>query len=132
MNRGLGRRLALPRNAPPVMHRRSALGLDFAAAPCSGGAANCSGAAMRAITLTLSAAAAMALSACATRPEAPAAPAPVLLAPTPPPAPLPPPPEDWRDIALTPGDWTYRAETAGPVARYGAGAPAFALRCNQA
>jgi hypothetical protein len=96
-------------------------------------AGNCSGAAMRAITFTISAAAAMALSACASQPEAPAAPAPVPSAPTPPPAPPPPPPppQDWRDIALTPGDWSYRAEAAGSVARYGAGATAFALRCNQ-
>ena len=88
---------------------------------------------MRAITLTFSAAAALALSACASQPEAPAAPAPVRSAPTPSPAPPPPPlPQDWRDIALTPGDWTYRSEAAGSIARYGAGAPAFALRCNHA
>jgi hypothetical protein len=47
----------------------------------------------------------------------------------PPPPPSPPPPQDWRDIALTPGDWAYRAEPGGSVAEFGAGAPAFALRC---
>jgi hypothetical protein len=89
---------------------------------------------MRAITLTVSAAAALALSACATRPEAPAAPVPAPVAPRPPPAPPapPPPPQDWRDIALTPGDWTYASEGAVSVARYGGGAPVFALRCNAA
>jgi hypothetical protein len=88
---------------------------------------------MRAITLTVSAAAVLALSACATRPEAPAAPVPVHVPPSPPPAPpAPPPPQDWRDVALTPGDWSYAAEGAGSVARYGRGAPLFALRCNAA
>jgi hypothetical protein len=88
---------------------------------------------MRAITLG-AAAAALALAGCATRPTAPVAPAP---APPPPPAPPagpppPPPPQDWRDIALTPGDWTYRPGADGSAAEFGAGAPAFTLRCRPA
>ena len=83
-------------------------------------------------TLILSTAAALSLAACATPPAAPVAPAPAPAAPNPPPAPPPPPPAptDWRDIALTPGDWSYRSEAAGSVAQYGAGTPAFALRCE--
>jgi hypothetical protein len=88
---------------------------------------------MRATSLILSAAAATALAGCATRPEAPAAPAPAPVAQAPAPAPpAPPPPPDWRDMALTPGDWSYRAEGAGSVALFGSGAPAFALRCTPA
>jgi hypothetical protein len=88
---------------------------------------------MRAITLG-AAAAALALAGCATRPTAPAAPAPV--PPPPPPAapapPPPPPPQDWRDLALTPGDWTYRPGTDGSAAEFGEGMAAFALRCRPA
>ena len=88
---------------------------------------------MRAITLTLSAAMALALAACASQPEAPPAPAPAPPAPPPPaPPPPPPPPQDWRDIALTPGDWSYRTEPAGSVAQFGAGTAAFTLRCAPA
>ena len=92
---------------------------------------------MRAIILGTAAAAAIALASCATpgpapvaRPPAPeAAPSPP---PAPPPAPVPPPPRDWRDLDLTPGDWTYQQDGAGSAARFGAGAPAFALRCAPA
>ncbi|MEA3003998.1 MAG: hypothetical protein QOH81_2786 [Sphingomonadales bacterium] len=78
-------------------------------------------------------AATLALAGCATRPEAPAAPAPVPEAPPPPPAPpAPPPPQDWRDFALSPGDWTYRAEAAGSSASFGGAGPAFVLRCGAA
>jgi hypothetical protein len=84
-------------------------------------------------TILLGAAvAAMALAGCATRPEAPAAPVPVPQAPPPaPPAPAPPP-QDWRDVALTPGDWTYGPAAPGSAAAFGAGAPAFVLRCSTA
>jgi hypothetical protein len=74
---------------------------------------------------------ALALAGCATRETAPVAPVPVAEAPPAPPAP-PPPPQDWRDIALTPGDWTYRPGPPGPAAIFGAGAPAFTLRCDSA
>ena len=91
---------------------------------------------MRALTLGLTAVTAVALASCATQSAAPPAPAPAP-APTPPPAPVPPPPpppppQDWRDIALTSGDWTYRTEAGGPVAEFGVGAPAFILRCQLA
>ena len=51
--------------------------------------------------------------------------------PTPRPSPAPPAPQPmagWADMALTPGDWTYRAED--PTAVYGGGA--FTLRCDPA
>ena len=61
--------------------------------------------------------------------------------PPPPPAPPPvaPPPvaapasEDWRDIPLTPGAWTWRADMAGSAAGFGvAGAdPQFVVRCDR-
>ncbi|MCU6455983.1 hypothetical protein LPN01_18045 [Sphingomonas sp. A2-49] len=64
--------------------------------------------------------------------------------PAPPPTPVPvvpvaPPPvptasSDWRDWPLTPGDWTYRAEPGGSVARFGAagGDALLTLRCDRA
>lgn len=65
-------------------------------------------------------------------PPAPARPVPV---PAPAPAPAPPPPPasaDWRDWPLTPGGWSYRAESRGSVASFGsAGDPAFTLRCDR-
>ena len=86
---------------------------------------------MRALTLGMTVAA-LALAGCAAEKTAPPAPAPVPPAPPPPapPAPPPPPPaQDWRDIALTPGDWTYRPDSGGSAAAFGGGAPAFVLRC---
>ncbi len=88
---------------------------------------------MRAFLVGTAALAAFALAGCVAQSPAPVAPAPALR-PAPPPAPPPvppppPPPQDWRDIALTPGDWTYRQQPSGSVAEYGGGAPAFALRC---
>ena len=57
-------------------------------------------------------------------------------APPPQPSPAPPPPvsEDWRDIPLTPGDWSYRAIDGGSIAQFGTGGtPAvFAMRCDAA
>ena len=57
-------------------------------------------------------------------------------APVPPPTPAPPPAPpsattDWRDIALTPGDWSYTQENGAVFAISGGGA-AFTLRCNHA
>lgn len=46
-----------------------------------------------------------------------------------PPAPLPPT-NDWRDWALTPGDWRYAAAAGGSVSSYGSGATArLSLQC---
>lgn len=89
---------------------------------------------MRAITLGMATIAALTLAGCATQPTAPPAPvaAPEAPPPTPlppPPPPTPPPPTDWRDLALTAGDWAYRAEPSGSAAEFGAAAPVFTLRC---
>ncbi|HEX5183971.1 MAG TPA: hypothetical protein VFW19_12585 [Allosphingosinicella sp.] len=90
---------------------------------------------MRAYRLGTAAVLAIALAGCVPRPAAPVAPPPAPV-PTPPPAPVPPlpppappPAQDWRDIALTPGDWTYRPDPGGSIAVFGVGAPDFALRC---
>ncbi len=66
-------------------------------------------------------------------PPAPARPIPV---PAPAPAPpLPPPPaasSDWRDWPLTPGSWSYRQDSRGSVALFGAASdPVFTLRCDR-
>lgn len=55
-----------------------------------------------------------------------------LPAPSPMPAPPPPPSSDWRDWALTPGNWTYREDSRGSVALFGrVGADAeLTLRCD--
>ncbi|MHA6718130.1 hypothetical protein ACX40Y_01645 [Sphingomonas sp. RS6] len=71
----------------------------------------------------------------APRPAPPApAPAPVV-APPPPVAAAPAPVlgPDWRDWALTPGDWVYRRDARGSIAYFGVrGAQAMAmLRCDQ-
>jgi hypothetical protein len=86
---------------------------------------------MRAITLGVTLAA-LAMAGCATREPAPVAPAPRPEAAPPAPPPAPPPPQDWRDVALTPGDWVYRSEPPGSAAQFGVGAPAFVLRCDAA
>lgn len=59
------------------------------------------------------------LAGCAGKPAPAPRPAPVLR-PTPPePAPEPPAPvEDWRDLPLTPGDWSYRNGPGGSEARF--------------
>ena len=69
------------------------------------------------------------LASCAPRPAPPA--------PVPRPQPAPPraqpqlPPADWRDAALSPGDWSYRSEGGASSAAYGPpGAPAFVVRCE--
>jgi len=63
-------------------------------------------------------------------------------APTPPSAPPPPPmakpappaSADWRDWAVNPGDWRYRAIPGGSMAEYGpvGSAPLLSLRCDNA
>lgn len=70
-----------------------------------------------------------ALAGCAQAP-APAPPAPIR---TPPPAPAPAPPPvaeapDWRDLALSPGDWSYIP--GGAQAAFGGAM--FVLRCDPA
>lgn len=70
--------------------------------------------------------------ACVPKPEQPA---PQPKAPAPAPAPPAPPPAsaDWRDIALTPGNWTYGTTPEGSAARFGtAGASRFAVHCRRA
>lgn len=76
--------------------------------------------------------AALAVAGCVAKQEAPPPapePAPAAeLAPEPTP---PAPAADWRDIALTPGDWRF--DPARRVAEFGApGAPLFSLRCDMA
>jgi len=84
--------------------------------------------------LLLTATALAVLSACA----APRKPPPPVAAPPPRPAPLPPPPPpppaDWRDAPITPGEWTYRSDTAGTYASFGqlSGAAFFGVRCEAA
>lgn len=63
-------------------------------------------------------------------PSAPARPAgPPLPRPVPPPQPAS---EDWRDVPLTPGRWTYATEPGGSAARFGGGAAQFVIRCTLA
>jgi hypothetical protein len=75
------------------------------------------------------------LSACVPQPDAPPPPAQSQPA-QPPAAALPPPPPasaDWRDIALTPGDWSYGREADGSsAARFGTAGtePLFVVRCE--
>jgi hypothetical protein len=66
--------------------------------------------------------------------QAPAPVAPRPAAPTPTPTPSAPVPAAWEDRALTPGDWSYRAEAAGPVASFGSAgaAPRLTVRCDRA
>jgi hypothetical protein len=70
------------------------------------------------------------LAACAPRPAPQAAPppAPLPVAPLPPPA--SPQPPDWRDLPLSPGDWTYAQAPDGSRATFGGGL--FAVRCDSA
>jgi hypothetical protein len=79
-------------------------------------------------------AALLATASCVPKQEKPA-PEPVAQRPAPPaPAPAPPaappPAPGWEDAALAPGDWTYRADSAGSEALYGAGTPLFSVRCE--
>ncbi len=54
-------------------------------------------------------------------------------APTPTPPPAPPRSAEWRDWPLTPGAWTYRADSRGGTALYGRGSaePDFSIRCDR-
>ena len=75
----------------------------------------------------------MALACCVAPPQKPA---PRPAAPPPPPALLAAPPQqDWRDVPLTSGDWTWRAPPGeSSLAQYGVTGQAvvFALRCDLA
>lgn len=83
----------------------------------------------RAIGLSL-----LMLSACVAPQKAPPPAPPPPPAPAPAPSPPPPPPADWRDRALTPGDWRYQRTAMGGEAVYGAGTavPRLAFRCARA
>jgi hypothetical protein len=72
----------------------------------------------------------VAIAACAPRQSPPPPPAPPVAQPRPVQPPPPPPPMDWRDRALTPGGWTYRAEGNATVASFGGAS--FAVRCDRA
>lgn len=72
----------------------------------------------------------MMLAGCVAPPAAPPPP------PAPPPRPAtppPPPPTDWRDMPLTPGNWTYSPGAGRSEARYAApgAAPLFIVRCDR-
>jgi hypothetical protein len=56
-----------------------------------------------------------------------------IAAPRPAPAPVVPPAADWRDWAVTPGDWVYRVDGRGSIALFGTpGADALlTLRCDR-
>jgi hypothetical protein len=73
---------------------------------------------------------------CVAPPSAPA-PRPVPAprpAPVPPAEPAPPAAVEWQYRPATPGNWTYRADPAGPVALFGesASTPRLTLRCDRA
>lgn len=76
------------------------------------------------------------LAGCASKPTPPPEPEPRPVLPVAPPAPPPPPPppvQDWHDLALTPGEWVYREEGSGSLARFGApqGEGRFIVRCDR-
>ncbi|MEJ5976555.1 hypothetical protein WG901_07910 [Novosphingobium sp. PS1R-30] len=83
--------------------------------------------------LALAAALAAVTSACSQRVVPPPTPAPSPR-PSPAPAPLPqqqrPTSTDWRDMPITPGNWTAGTESGQPVARFAGGQ--FVLRCDRA
>lgn len=56
-----------------------------------------------------------------------------IAAPRPAPAPVVPPAADWRDWAVTPGDWVYRVDGRGSIALFGTpGIDALlTLRCDR-
>ncbi|MET0252232.1 MAG: hypothetical protein ABW203_08655 [Novosphingobium sp.] len=76
------------------------------------------------------------LGACVSERRTPPAPTPVPTARPPAPVapPASPPAADWRDLPLTPGDWSYGAEPGGSSARFGAAGatPLLVVRCDRA
>ncbi len=81
-------------------------------------------------------AAILSVSGCVSPPKAPRpAPGPIAM-PRPAPTPVRPVPQgaDWRDWAVTPGDWAYRVEARGSIATFGASGSAalLTLRCDRA
>jgi len=76
----------------------------------------------------------LALAACMRAPQP--APQPRPAPPRPAPAPIAtpaPPSSDWRDWSITPGAWSYRADSRGSVALFGVANadPDFTLRCDK-
>ena len=74
------------------------------------------------------------VSGCVGPPEPPRpAPVPVPLPRAAPPIPTVPQGTDWRDWAVTPGDWAYRADTRGSTAVFGAarGDALLTLHCDR-
>ncbi|WBO21007.1 hypothetical protein [Sphingomonas abietis] len=75
----------------------------------------------------------VALASCVAAPQKPVArPAPP---PAPPALPAAPPQQDWRDVPLTPGDWTWRGQPGqSSIAQFGVAGQGsvFALRCDLA
>jgi len=86
---------------------------------------------MRFVRPLCTAAALVALGACMPRPAppgpTPAPPAPRVPAPAPAPA---SPPTAWEDGPLSPGDWSYRADSGGPLAIFQSDRLSFSLRCR--
>lgn len=76
------------------------------------------------------------LNACVSPPEQtrPSAERPAAAAPSPLPASPAPASAEWQDRAATPGNWTYRAEGTGSVARFGpaTGAALLTIACDTA
>jgi hypothetical protein len=77
---------------------------------------------------------ALVVSGCVSPPASPppqpvAVPRPVPL----PPSPVVPQSPDWRDWAVTPGDWSYRTDATGSVAAFGrsGGSALLTLRCDR-
>ena len=87
-----------------------------------------------ALALTAALTATLLIAGCASKPEPPKpVPKPVVV-PRPAPAPVSPPQgADWRDWAVTPGDWVYRVDGRGSIALFGVpGADAvLTLRCER-
>jgi hypothetical protein len=91
---------------------------------------------MMRIRLWATAVALAVLAGCASKPTPPPEPElqPVLpVAPPAPPPPPAPPVQDWHDLALTPGEWLYREEGSGSLARFGApqSEGRFIVRCDR-
>jgi hypothetical protein len=79
-------------------------------------------------------AAVLAVGGCVSPPASPPSPPVAVPRPVPvPPTPSAPQPLDWRDWAVTPGDWSYRADVAGSVAAFGrsGGEALLTLRCDR-
>jgi hypothetical protein len=77
----------------------------------------------------------VALASCVAPQEKPAPAPPAASPPSPVALPAAPPQQDWRDVPLTPGDWSWRGSAGqSSIAQYGVAGQAalFALRCDLA